>query len=1046
MALDFPSSPSATDVHNAANGLQYVFDGVKWISQGRYDTGAINAEKLDNISSNFNGVLTTFNLKVNNEIVKPASAESLHIVLAGHLQEPDTAYTINSVNGTITFASAPSNGTAFFGVVLSRLPITNTTGSGEGEGSITSVTGSSPIVSSGGNTPAISITAATSSAAGSMSASDKSKLDGIESNSTADQTPSEIKTAYESNSDTNAFTDAEETKLSGIETNADVTDASNVDAAGAIMNSDLDGKGEILVGDGSGDPTALSVGTDGYVLKANSSTATGLQWAAESGGGGSVNSVSATAPIVSSGGSTPSISITGATTSAAGSMSSSDKSKLDGIADNANNYSLPTASGSTLGGIKVGTNLSIDGNGVLSASASSSSVTASDINAAFPDNGNLILGDANSTSGDDALKLYYNGFTGIITSDGGVQIQFDGSTKLNTLTWGVRVQGDLKNLSDSHKIYLGADSDLEIFHDGTDSFITNATGNLVLRNTSGDAGVIGLQPKSGENAIICRDDNNVELFFDNSKKLETKSSGVEVTGNVIASGFLTGTSDALTPAFTAKGDGSSQDGYIQLNCSQNSHGVKIKSPPHSANASYTLTFPNDVQNGKFLKTDTNGNLSWATPTDTNTQLSNSQVRAAVEAASDSNVFTDADHTKLNSVETNADVTDATNVDAAGAVMNSDLATKGQILIGDGSGDPTALSVGTNNYVLTADSTQATGVKWAAASGGGGFSSDSSGNLVAGNSSTGEDLDDPSSTGYNNVILGSDSGKSLTSGYSNTILGPYCGGNLETGDNNVIIGQGCGTNYKGNESVLIGLDAGKHGSGNNDGDYNVCIGKFAGKDLNRTYGSVLIGNRAGQSFNHTGGSPLVATGSQAAYIATNGTQNAVYGHRAAYLMTTGSKNTCIGNKAGASNLTTGSNNICLGHEAYPSATTASNEITLGDSNIATLRCNVQTISSLSDGRDKTNVTDLPEGLDFINKLRPVKFEWKTRERSTKIGYEAGFIAQDLQLTQKETETEYLKLVMDSNPDRLEASYGKLVPILVKAIQELTIEVNKLKSNV
>ena len=154
----------------------------------------------------------------------------------------------------------------------------------------------------------------------------------VEDGATADQTNAEIKTAYEANSDTNAFTDAEKTKLSGIENSADVTDATNVNAAGAVMNSDLDGKGELLVGDGSGDPSALSVGTNGYVLKANSSTATGLEWAAESGGGGgSVDSVSGTAPIVSSGGTDPAISISAATTSAAGSMSSSDKSKLDGI-------------------------------------------------------------------------------------------------------------------------------------------------------------------------------------------------------------------------------------------------------------------------------------------------------------------------------------------------------------------------------------------------------------------------------------------------------------------------------------------------------------------------------------------------------------------------------------------------------------------------------------------------------------------------------------------------------------------------------------------
>jgi len=97
---------------------------------------------------------------------------------------------------------------------------------------------------------------------------------------------------------------------------------------------------------------------------------------------------------------------------------------------------------------------------------------------------------------------------------------------------------------------------------------------------------------------------------------------------------------------------------------------------------------------------------------------NAEIRTAVEAASDSNVFTDADHTKLNAIEASADVTDATNVDAAGAIMNSDLDGKGELLVGDGSGDPTALAVGTNNYVLTADSSEATGVKWAAAGAGG----------------------------------------------------------------------------------------------------------------------------------------------------------------------------------------------------------------------------------------------------------------------------------------------------------------------------------------
>ena len=80
---------------------------------------------------------------------------------------------------------------------------------------------------------------ASSSAAGRMSSSDKSKLDAIEANAKADQTGSEIKTAYEAESDTNAFTDTLLSKLNAVEASADVTDATNVNAAGAFMHTDI---------------------------------------------------------------------------------------------------------------------------------------------------------------------------------------------------------------------------------------------------------------------------------------------------------------------------------------------------------------------------------------------------------------------------------------------------------------------------------------------------------------------------------------------------------------------------------------------------------------------------------------------------------------------------------------------------------------------------------------------------------------------------------------------------------------------------------------
>ncbi len=60
-----------------------------------------------------------------------------------------------------------------------------------------------------------------------------------------------------------------------------------------------------------------------------------------------------------------------------------------------------------------------------------------------------------------------------------------------------------------------------------------------------------------------------------------------------------------------KGDGTT-DGTLQLNCSQNSHGIKLKSPAHSASQSYTLTFPTTSPSAdKFLQTDGSGNLSFA---------------------------------------------------------------------------------------------------------------------------------------------------------------------------------------------------------------------------------------------------------------------------------------------------------------------------------------------------------------------------------------------------------------------------------------------------
>ena len=134
------------------------------------------------------------------------------------------------------------------------------------------------------NAPAIEISGGAPAFATGITQSEMLTLLGVEAGATADQTASEIRTLVESASDSNVFTDADHSKLNGIETGADVTDATNVNAAGAVMESDVDAKGDIFVATADNTVTRLAVGSNGHVLTADSAEASGVKWAAASGG------------------------------------------------------------------------------------------------------------------------------------------------------------------------------------------------------------------------------------------------------------------------------------------------------------------------------------------------------------------------------------------------------------------------------------------------------------------------------------------------------------------------------------------------------------------------------------------------------------------------------------------------------------------------------------------------------------------------------------------------------------------------------------------
>jgi len=221
--------------------------------------------------------------------------QTVEVAAAG----PQGASGTNGTNGT-NGQGVPVGGTT--GQVLAKINATdyNTQWTTPAAGTVTSVTGTAPIVSSGGTTPAISVTAASTAAAGVVQLSDSTST----TSSTVAATSTAAKAAYDRGS-------------------TGVTDAATAQttANAAIPKSTVTTAGDVIYATGSAAVARLGIGTAGQVLTVNSG-ATAPQWSTAASGG--VTSVTGTAPIVSSGGATPAISVTAASTSASGVVQLSD--------------------------------------------------------------------------------------------------------------------------------------------------------------------------------------------------------------------------------------------------------------------------------------------------------------------------------------------------------------------------------------------------------------------------------------------------------------------------------------------------------------------------------------------------------------------------------------------------------------------------------------------------------------------------------------------------------------------------------------------------
>ncbi len=208
--------------------------------------------------------------------------------------------------------------------------------------------------------------------------------------------------------------------------------------------------------------------------------------------------------------------------------------------------------GITVTGIVTATTLNQNVTGIITA-------TSADINGDLDVDGHTNLDNVSVAGVVTATAMQASSFVGGTIS--GTTGTFSGNVSIGgTLTYedvtnidsvglitarnGVRVPGgDISINSDSGKLYLGAGNDLHIFHAGNHSYIQdNGTGALYIGSNGGGVYVRG---QHGEESIIANSHGNVSLYYDNSLKFTTETSGVNITGVCTATSF-SGDGSALT--------------------------------------------------------------------------------------------------------------------------------------------------------------------------------------------------------------------------------------------------------------------------------------------------------------------------------------------------------------------------------------------------------------------------------------------------------------------------------------------------------------------
>jgi hypothetical protein len=853
------------------------------------------------------------------------------------------------------------------------------------------------------------------------------------------------------------ITDSVTTTDSNLIASATAAKAAYDIGAAAIPCATITAVGDIVVGGAGATPTALPVGTDGQVLIANSTCATGLEWVTDT--PGDVTSVTATSPVTvdNTDPQNPIVGIDAASTTQSGAVQLNDtviststteaatanatKTAYDKgvsactIAQAAVPCSSFLAKGNILGGTAAGTYsaLTVGTNGQVLLANSACATGLEWGNACYvPDACFTALGDLVVGTGIGTYSTLTSGTNG--------QVLLVDTTCATGLKWGTALLGYTCSASpqntalgfgagDSittglHNTAVGYNAGTAISAGDNNTFMGYLTGDgLTSGNNNTVVGACAFSNTGGSNNTAMGYCAGASITLGNSNTLVGANAGDAIAGGNSIVGIGQGVLGGIVTAAGTVAIGATAGAALTSAANTTLVGF-------AAGDSITTGARNTVMghtSGGALTTGTDNTIIGALAANLTTGTSSTIVGACAGAAltlGGSNIFLGANagdsvttgfnNTIIGDVSGSTSLTgnlilaagttvkfqannsgawsyDGTNFGTAGQFLASQgsAATpvwctlslacvpcsaytgQGVLLAGTGVSTFSALPVGSSGQFLTVDVTCAEGMKWVTAQGaflcgftcssgnfsvalgfqaGGaltptGFSNVFVGynagcqmsggdyNVAVGNSSL-------QGTGSSNVAIGAGAmGQTASTGNNNVAIGYQSADALTSGANNIAIGQGSlGASTTASDQVAVGHQA---GCTNTTGAQSVYVGSNAGL-LSNSVGSTFIGFGAGCSNTNSGCTTYVgyvsgrnATGLSNTYVgaltgcAASNTSacGTLLGFCAGSALTTGNGNILVGFQAGR-NVNSGANNVAIGTAAFQTATTAASNVAVG----------------------------------------------------------------------------------------------------------------------